>query len=297
MPDFSIRPPADFQGGGALNPFLEEISPKTTIEQFHQSFTGPDFKITAVIPYDSDVNSDKTAERAGLEQSAGKLQRIIDAPLGASPLPPAQQIAQQQQAALDLAEINRQMVRLSEKADGPFYKTFAELQTLSITTRRSVNPVRRLGEATPTYYTRGPRTIAGSMVFIFLQEDVLLDIFRKTRDDMFDGEPSFIMDRLPPFNIIITGTNEFGHQIEGGLFGVTLLASGTTLSIDDLFTEQQYTYVARWMLPLAKQTRTRERLKKVGLSLLPFGLGAISGLHTPININQVGTGKRPRNYF
>ncbi len=116
------------------------------------------------------------------------------------------------------------------------------------------------------------------MVFIFLEEDVLLDIYRKDRTDANDGEPYFVVDRLPPFNILITGINEYGHVVEGGLYGVTLMASGMTLSIDDLFTEQQFTYVARWMMPMARRDRMHTTLNFLGRTLPSAGRGRVSDL-------------------
>lgn len=286
MPEFSTPPYVDFSGvppsEGARPEFL---SPPGLLEQFAQSFTGTDFKITAVIPYEHDIQLEKSD---GLAYSAARLEQSLrnDA------------LSANQRASIQgqLDTVNRARNSVPKRQNQAFYKTFAEIQTLSITTRRSVSPVRRLGEATPAHYTRGPRTIAGSAMFIFLQEDVLLDIFRKTRIDSYDGEPAFVMDRLPPFNILITGANEFGHQIEGALFGVTLLASGVTLSIDDLFTEQQFTWVARWMLPMARRSRVREILNTVGRAVSPFGFGAVSDLHTPNDPNNQGVGRQKRQF-
>ena len=288
MPEFSRRPYVDFSGLPASQGAQPEFIQPPGIEQFAQSFTGTDFKITAVIPYEHDIQTESAGTDRGLAFTAARL----ESQLGNTNLSASERASIQGQ----LDTINRARSGISQRTDQTFYKTFAEIQTLSVTTRRSVNPVRRLGEATPAYYTRGPRTIAGSAVFIFLQEDVLLDIFRKTRVDNYAGEPQFVMDRLPPFNIIITGANEFGHEIEGALFGVTLLASGMTLSIDDLYTEQQFTYVARWMLPMARQSRTRDILNQVGRAVSPFGFGAISDLHTPIDPNNVGVGRKRRQF-
>ena len=112
--------------------------------------------------------------------------------------------------------------------------------------------------------------------------------------DKYDTEPFFIQDRLPPFNILIQGSNEGGHIIEGALFGVELLASGLTLSIDDLFTEQQYTYVARWMLPFTKRARTNSLLSKMGRDTPPAGAGAISGLENAA-LGDLGLGTNASN--
>ena len=57
---------------------------------------------------------------------------------------------------------------------------------------------------------------------------------------------------LPPFDIVITFFNEYGIGAKMKIFGVTIVDEGQTLSIDDLITEQTYTYMARGIQPLIK---------------------------------------------
>lgn len=229
-------------------------------EGYRQSFSGVDYKITAIIPYEHRASAHNAPQ-------VSKYQRALA-------------LAEDVGTRGPINAITRAIhdTRQKNATDQPFYKTFGEIQTLSISSRRSVEPVRRLGETSPAHYTRGARTIAGSMAFILLQEDALLDLYRVAFNDKFDNEPFFIQDRLPPFNILIQGHNENGHMVEGGLFGVTLIADGMTLSIDDLYTECQYTYVARWRLPMTRRTRASTIFQKMGLAALPRGRGAISSM-------------------
>ena len=115
-------------------------------------------------------------------------------------------------------------------------------------------------------------------MFVLLKEDPLLDLYRVAFDDQFDGEPYFVQDRMPPFNLLITGVNEYGHVMQSAIFGVTLVADGTTLSIDDLYTEVQYTYVARHRMPFARRSSTDAITRELGMSTLPSGRGAASDL-------------------
>jgi len=228
-------------------------------EGFRQSYSGVDYKITAIIPYEHRASAHHAKKVADLQRTLAQVE-------GTNPL-----------AAKALKQaIHSERQKIT--TDQPFYKTFGEIQTLSISSRRSVEPVRRLGESSPAHHTRGPRTIAGSMHFILLQEDALLDLYRVSFNDKFDGEPFFIQDRLPPFNILIQGHNESGHMVEGGIFGVTLIADGMTLSIDDLYTEVGYTFIANWRLPMTRRTRGRSIFQKMGLAALPRGRGAISSM-------------------
>jgi hypothetical protein len=57
-------------------------------------------------------------------------------------------------------------------------------------------------------------------------------------------------DQIPGFDITITGANEYGAVMAMKIFGVELLNEGMGVSIDDLVSEMQYTYVAREVMPI-----------------------------------------------
>lgn len=52
-------------------------------------------------------------------------------------------------------------------------------------------------------------------------------------------------DQIPSFNIVLTGVNEDGYAATMSVLGVEILNEGYGISIDDLISEQQMTYVAR----------------------------------------------------
>ena len=55
---------------------------------------------------------------------------------------------------------------------------------------------------------------------------------------------------LPPFDIVLTFFNEYGLAAKMKIYGVTIVDEGQTMSVDDLITEQTYTYMARGLQPL-----------------------------------------------
>lgn len=73
----------------------------------------------------------------------------------------------------------------------------------------------------------------------------------------FDQEvrAAFYADQLPPFNITLMGANEYGAMATKKIFGVEILNEGSGVSIDDIVTEQQYTFVAREITPWIRQRR------------------------------------------
>jgi len=136
-----------------------------------------------------------------------------------------------------------------EDIQGPHSKTEAvvgvlgSLQTISYSTFRDVQPVRALGKTYSVAYTRGPRTIAGSMVWTTLDQYVLAEALKYSYVDDYDPS-SILIDQIPPFNIIITFNNEYGDVATMGIYGIRMVNEGSTFSVDDLITEQTNTYVA-----------------------------------------------------
>jgi hypothetical protein len=118
------------------------------------------------------------------------------------------------------------------------------LQTISYSTFREVQPVRSLGKTYAAGYTRGPRTIAGSMIWTMLDQYVLAETLRYTYIKDYDPS-SVLVDQIPPFNVIITFNNEYGDVASMGLYGIRMINEGSTYSVDDLITEQTNTYVAQ----------------------------------------------------
>lgn len=157
-------------------------------------------------------------------------------------------------------------------------KMFAELQTLSISSTRSFGAVRRLGEVQAAAYTRGGRTIAGTMVFTAFNRDVFAELYSIHPEDTFDPGVPMHVDQIPEFNILIQGTNEYGAMVNSGLVGVSLLNFGTTLSINDLMIESTYTYVARMYYPMVSNVHEfHNAIMKHFDPRQPEILGAASG--------------------
>lgn len=68
---------------------------------------------------------------------------------------------------------------------------------------------------------------------------------------MDDQQPAipWYADQIPGFDITLSAANEYGALAVMKIFGVELLNEGFGVSIDDVVCEQQYTYIARSILP------------------------------------------------
>lgn len=139
---------------------------------------------------------------------------------------------------------------LGNEGKEPF--VIANAQTLSYSIHREKVPVRAIGHTYPMGYTRGGRMIAGSIIFTMLDREILWDLIQAYAVDVeWDDEDhrysafSPMLDQLPPFDISITFSNEYGDMAVMAIYGVELVDEGTVLSIDDLIVEKTCSWVAR----------------------------------------------------
>lgn len=129
-----------------------------------------------------------------------------------------------------------------------------ELQTISYSLHRENKPVRTIGRVNPLGFVRGPRTIAGSMIFTvfngyaFYRLQQFQKLIERRGRNIHQMYP--LADMLPPFDVALTFSSEMGHFGKMRIYGCTIVDEGGTMSIEDLVTEQTYTYVARGYQPL-----------------------------------------------
>lgn len=57
--------------------------------------------------------------------------------------------------------------------------------------------------------------------------------------------PAIYVDQIPPFDITLTAKNEAGQAMQMKIFAVELLNAGAGMSVDDIVSETQMTFVAR----------------------------------------------------
>jgi len=64
-------------------------------------------------------------------------------------------------------------------------------------------------------------------------------------EDDWEVAQAFYVDQIPPFDVTITGVNETGAAAVFNIIGVEGLNEGYGISVDDMASEMQMTYVAR----------------------------------------------------
>jgi len=136
-----------------------------------------------------------------------------------------------------------------------------DIQTLTYSIYREKYPVRAIGMGYPKGFTRGPRTISGTIIFTMFNKQVLYDVFSRIKADTSQDVSTPLIDQLPRFDITVTFANEYGAASNLVLYGVELFSEGITMSIDDYFTENVVQYLATDIRPMLPDTDTSKRLQ------------------------------------
>lgn len=117
------------------------------------------------------------------------------------------------------------------------------LQTISVSTSMNRMPIRAIGNINAKDYVMGQRTIAGSLVFAVFDKHFMYEAIEEIGGLSTAGN-HFLADELPPFDITISFANEYGRTAKMAIYGVRLINEGQVMSINDVFTENTYQYVA-----------------------------------------------------
>lgn len=129
------------------------------------------------------------------------------------------------------------------------WKELAECSTLSISGYRGRTPVRSFGKKDVSGWTAGYKSIAGSFITTIVRQQALVDLLSIKIDSADTFDVSVIrnskIDELPPFNIICIYNNEYGQKAFSIVRGAQIINEGQVMSIEDLFTETTFSYVAR----------------------------------------------------
>lgn len=131
--------------------------------------------------------------------------------------------------------------------------TLGSLQTLSYSTSMQRMPIRSIGNVNAKDYVMGQRTIAGSLVFAVFDKHFAYEAMKAIKG-ITEEDYHFLADELPPFDITITFANEYGKVAKLAIYGVRLVNEGQVMSINDIYTENTYQYVALDIDYLSDQT-------------------------------------------
>jgi hypothetical protein len=121
--------------------------------------------------------------------------------------------------------------------------TIGSLQTVTYSIHMDRKPVRAIGNINAKAYVMGPRTIAGTLIFAVFDKHFAYEAMSEIKTGS-KYTNRFLADELPPFNITISFANEYGIQARMALYGVQIVNEGQVMSINDIYTENTYQFVA-----------------------------------------------------
>lgn len=122
-----------------------------------------------------------------------------------------------------------------------------ETQTITYSLYTQTTPVNNLGSNKPSGFVRGPRTIAGTIIFTVFDRHALIGAFHYAYDNYLNAkclDKDYISDELPPFDLQVTFLNEYGQSAGLTIHDVRIVSEGQTMSIEDILTENTMQYMA-----------------------------------------------------
>jgi len=123
-----------------------------------------------------------------------------------------------------------------------------ECSTVTYSILRDVQEVRTLGRISVRGHARGQRRVAGTIIFTVFEQHTVNNL--RMQVDYLRKIMRLKGDELPPFDIVITGGSEYGRVARLVIYGAVAFEEGKVISIEDMFTENVWSYMARDIEPL-----------------------------------------------
>ena len=127
----------------------------------------------------------------------------------------------------------------------------ANIQTITFSIHREKFPVRSLGNTHAKAHTRGPRTIAGSIIFTVFNQEVLGEFLGLSQVEVNAGQLLPItVDQIPPFHVVLLFASELNYLSTMAIYNIDIINEGQVMSIEDLITENTCQYLATHIEPM-----------------------------------------------
>ena len=129
------------------------------------------------------------------------------------------------------------------------------LTTISYSMFRNKKPVINIGRTNINGVTRGSRIFAGTMIFTLINQHWLKELQEQEAVKYLEKFKELKVDELPLFDIMIISANEYGNAVSMYIFGIDFTDEAQTISVEDLFTENTFSFVARDVSNFRKITK------------------------------------------
>lgn len=119
------------------------------------------------------------------------------------------------------------------------------LTTISYSMYRNKKPVINIGRTNINGVTRGSRIYAGTMIFTLINQHWLRELQYEKHIDWLNNYHDMKVDELPLFDLMIISANEYGNAVQMYIWGVDMTDEAQVVSVEDLFTENTFSFIAR----------------------------------------------------
>lgn len=162
--------------------------------------------------------------------------------------------------------------------------------TLTYSMYRDKKPVNILGSINIKGFTRGSRIVAGTMIFTVVNQNWVLELQEVIPWLNLNQGVRLKADELPLFDLMLVSANEYGASADMFIYGVDITDDGQVISIEDLFTENTLSFVARDIDTLKNEhfnnsstVRNQYNGYTSGISTFAINLTKNSKLYTKLN--------------
>jgi hypothetical protein len=226
----------------------------------HGSYSGADIEVYVHYPTDTSSLKGLSFQEEVIQNEISQLNESIRVATNGTQIARAYE-----QLKYLYAEQRKLKNAVQEVQNTTGVQNLGTIHTLSYSIFREKVPVRTLGRVYPTAYTRGPRSIGGSLIFTVINKHVFYDLLQLNLGQYNTGtsdhdkfkQTTALTDQLPPIDISLVFNNEYGASSYMGIYGLEFLQEGTTFSIEDIYSENVIQYVAR-DIDLMRPIGTRE---------------------------------------
>lgn len=135
------------------------------------------------------------------------------------------------------------------------------ISTISYSMMRDKKPVPIIGQVNVGGFTRGTRIYAGTMIFTMINQHWVNDL--REHAVWLKSLNVTKVDELPLFDLMVVCANEYGAAMQMFIYGVDLTDEGQVLSVEDILTENTFSFVARDLTNFSNEFMTRDGVVKI----------------------------------
>ena len=134
------------------------------------------------------------------------------------------------------------------------------LTTFSYSSYRAKKPLATLGSIIPKGVMKGGRIIAGTMIFTIINKYWINEVMDLVPWLKNESNGVIYSDELPLFDILIIAANEYGSYVSMKITGVDITDEAGVMSINDMYTENTFSFIAREIKPYNTEKFTSKDL-------------------------------------